>query len=145
MPTITFSHPAGVFDFNQTDPETEESGFFVEDVDTLRSLDGLLYDEEIFSDYISDDGELEAIANIGISGGLLTFVFDAKSKRLLATTQYTLMSPLEPLQIELLKSYTVGQWSDGIGSNFFQDRMHQGLAPQALVMEMKHVAVRHES
>jgi hypothetical protein len=144
MPKITFSHPAGVFDFNQTDPETGESGLFVEDVAVLRSLDGLLYDEEIFSDHIGD-GELEAIANIGISGGSLAFVFDAKSKQLLATTQYSLTRPLKPREVELLKSYTVGQWSDGIGSNFFQERMHQGLAPQALVMEEKHVAVQQES
>lgn len=143
MPTITFSHAAGVFDFNQTDPETGESGLLVEDIATLRSLDGLLYDDEVFSDHIGE-GELEAIADIGISGGSLAFLFDAKSKQLLAETQYLLTRSLKPREVELLKSYTVGQWSDGIGSNFFQNQMHQGLAPQALVMEMKHVAVRQE-
>ncbi|MBX3628081.1 MAG: hypothetical protein KF892_23935 [Rhizobacter sp.] len=144
MPTITFSYPAGVFDFNQVDPETGESGVFVEDVATLRSLDGLLYDEEVFSDHIGD-GELEAIAGIGISGGSLAFAFDARSKQLIAKTKYSLTRPLKPKEVELLKSYTVGQWSDGIGSNFFQDRMHQGLAPQALVMDEKHVVVQQES
>jgi hypothetical protein len=144
MPTITFSHPAGVFDFNQIDPETGESGLFVEDVATLRSLDGLQYDEEVFSDHIGD-GELGAIADIGISGGSLSFVFDVSSKQLIAKTQYSLTRPLKPREVEFLKSYTVGQWSDGIGSNFFQERMHQGLAPQALVMEAKHVVVQQES
>ncbi len=110
----------------------------------MRSLDGLIYDEESFSDYIGDGG-MDAIADIGISSGSLVFIFDTKSNQLFATTRYSLARPLTEEEVELLKDYTVGQWSDGVGSSFFQERMHQGLAPQALVMDKENVSMWQEN
>lgn len=52
---------------------------------------------------------------------------------------------LNPDQIALLKDYTIGQWSDGIGFNFFQERMRQGLAPQPLVLDESAVQVEQRA
>jgi hypothetical protein len=145
MPTIKFTAPAAVFDFNQIDPETNERGLFVEDQRALKSLDGLSYSDELLSDYIGDGGETLALVTVGITGGSLSFAFDSKSKRLLASTEYSLARLLSQEETNILKRYTIGQWSDGIGSNFFQERMNQGLAPQALIADESVVHVEQRS
>ena len=131
MPTISFSHPADVFDFTQLDPETDEDGLLVEDPVVLRSLDGLQYTEEVFSDYLGDGGDAD-ISEVGITGGSLSFVFDAPSSQLMVSTTFMLARTLTAAEIELLRDFTSGQWSDGIGENFFQERMSHGLAPHAV-------------
>lgn len=135
MASITFSTYASVFDFKRVDPDTGEEGVFVEDAAILKTLDGLAYDEEVFSDYLLDGENAGELEDAGISGGGLEFSFDNASGRLTGRTEYQLERALSPDQIALLKDYTIGQWSDGIGSNFFQERMRHGLAPQLLVMD----------
>jgi hypothetical protein len=134
MPSIVFSTPAAVFDFKQLDPETKEHGLFIDDPAVLRTLDGLVYGDELFAEYLMDDDGTAAFAD-AVSGGLLFFSFDAASGQLMAHTEYALSRPLSPQEVDLLQDYTVGQWSDGIGSGFFQERMRVGLAPQVWAPE----------
>lgn len=145
MASISFSAYAGVFDFKRVDPETGEEGVFVEDAAVLKTLDGLSYDEEAFSDYLLDGENAGELEDAGISGGSLAFNFDSASGRLIGRTEYQLERALNPDQIALLKDYTIGQWSDGIGSNFFQERMRHGLAPQLLVMDESAVQVEQRA
>lgn len=145
MPTILFATPAGVFDFNQIDPETGESGLFVENENALRSLDGIEYKDEIFSDYLFDGTDMQALQGIGIQGGVLTFAFDANTKQLIACTEYFVPRHLSAKEVDLLRTYTIGQWSDGIGSNFFQERMSEGLAPQVFVTSSEAVHVEQRA
>jgi hypothetical protein len=145
MPTIKFTATAAVFDFNQIDPETKKSGRFVDDKSALKSLDGLSYSDELFSDYIGDGKETLALVTVGITGGSLSFAFDSKSKRLLGSTEYSLARLLSPEEINILKLYTIRQWSDGIGSNFFQERIDEGLAPQVLIADERIVHVEQRS
>jgi hypothetical protein len=141
MPTITFTAPASVFDFQQLDPESGEPGRYVEDFSTLKQLDGLTYADEVFSDYLGDGGDTRSLYEAGIEGGRLSFSADPATQRLLAHTEYTAPRHLSESEIDLLKTYTMGQWSDGIGSNFFQERMDQGLAPQIFIMDEAQVLV----
>jgi len=135
MLTILFTAPAGVFDFNKYDPDTGDAGLFVDSEEALRMLDGLAYKDECFSDYLGDGDETRNLKKIGIEGGFLEFSFDDKDKHLLACTKYLISRFLSEKEIDLLKEYTIGQWSDGIGSNFFRERMIQGLlAPQVIIM-----------
>lgn len=132
MPAICFSAPAVVFDFNHTDSSGEAT--VVDDATVLKSLDGIEHDE-IFADYISDGGD-RTLANAGVTGGKLVFRFDASSKTLVGITEYHAPRNLSNAELSLLKEYTIGQWSDGIGSNFFQNRMMgEGLAPQLLFFD----------
>jgi hypothetical protein len=137
VPIIRFSATASVFDFRRSD-----EGDLVEDRGVLRTLHGLTYTEESFSDYLLDGSETRELAGLGISGGELKFEFDSQVGGLVAHTEYLAPRFLTETEIEALRGYTVGQWSDGIGSNFFQERMADGLAPQVLIANEQ--AVRAE-
>ncbi len=145
MPSITFSTYAAVFDFRQMDTDTGDEGRSIEDTAILKTLDGLSYDEEVFSDYLFDGGDVGELEDAGISGGSLDFAFDSATGRLIGRTEYQLERALNPDQIAVLRDYTIGQWSDGIGSNFFQERMRKGLAPQLLVADDSAVRVEQRA
>ncbi|WP_426389142.1 hypothetical protein [Variovorax sp. R-27] len=136
VPTIRFSAMASVFDFRRSD-----EGELVEDRGVLRTLHGLTYSDESFSDYLLDGSETRELAGVGISGGELKFEFDSQVGGLVARTEYSVPRFLTKPEVEVLQRYTVGQWSDGIGSNFFQERMADGLAPQVLIFEDQPVRV----
>ncbi len=139
MPSIRFSAPAEVFDYNaEKTPEGDTP--VVETREILESLDGLEHDE-VFSDYLYDSSGQNILVNAGISGGLLQFWFDQKTNRLMGSTEYSLQRQLSKTEIDLLKEYTIGQWSDGIGSNFFQLRMDFGLSPQMFILNENSVIV----
>ncbi|MDP9968081.1 hypothetical protein FB547_12264 [Variovorax beijingensis] len=97
--------------------------------------------EESFSDYLLDGSETRELAGLGISGGELKFEFDSQVGGLMAQTEYLTPRFLTETEIEALRGYTVGQWSDGIGSNFFQERMADGFAPQVLIANEQAVRV----
>jgi len=90
----------------------------------LSALDGLSHDE-VFSEHLHG-----ALADAGISGGVLRFHFSKHTGRLNGVTTFELQRPLNSKEVDLLLDFTLGQWCDGIGSNFFQSRMDFGLAPQ---------------
>jgi hypothetical protein len=139
MPTIKFMGPAVVFDFNSEDAAEDDTPV-VNDSKILQGLDGLTYDDEIFSDYLSDGGD-STLANVGVTGGILKFKFDQKSKQLYGITEYSIPRRLSSSEIALLREYTSGQWSDGIGSNFFQERIRDGLAPQLFITDENEILV----
>ena len=119
MPTIKFTTAAGLFDGKQRDLESGDSGLFAEDETSLRSPIGISYTGELFSDYLADGDETRFLAEIGVKGGQLSFVYSPRTRQLQAYTEYTIPQTLSDKEVQLLTEYTVGQWSDGIGSNFF--------------------------
>ena len=142
MPTISFTAPAVVFDFHSEDA-TEDDTPVMEDPNVLQTLDGIESDE-VFSEFMSDGGD-STLADAGVTGGQLRFKYDSKSKRLYGFTQYSVPRKLTESEVALLKEYTIGQWSDGIGSNFFQERVGLGLAPQLFFMNDNEVLVEQRS
>lgn len=113
MVKLLFKAPAFVID---EDDETS-------DLAKIKSLDGLKYDDEdaVFSDYISDGG-YTSLEDAGVSGGIMYFKFDDSKNSLYGYVEYVLAQKLTDKEVESLKDYTIGQLTDGIGSNFAQDR-----------------------
>ena len=142
MTKIRFTAPAVVFDFHSEEATDDETPV-VEEAEILKSLHGL-ESKELFSDYMSDGGD-QTLPKAGVSGGQLRFEYDEKSKQLYGVTEYSAPRGLSESELATLKDYTVGQWSDGIGSNFFQERMDKGLAPQTIVFDDKMVSVEQRS
>jgi hypothetical protein len=142
MPTIRFSAAATVFDFKHEDANDEHTPV-IEDPRVLVTLDGIESDE-IFSDYLSDGGD-KTLANAGVSGGQLRFRFDKEAGKLYGVTEYSLVRALTADEEALLREYTIGQWSDGIGDNFCQERMEIGLAPQLFIMDSDDVLIQKSS
>jgi hypothetical protein len=83
----------------------------------LRTLDGLTYDDERFTDYLGGPEEEDVLAAALESGGILRFGYDG-GELLTATTEYLSRRPLTDAEMQLLVDYTMGQWSDGIGENW---------------------------
>jgi hypothetical protein len=84
----------------------------------LRSLDGLVYDEERFTDYLGGPPEEDELAAALEPGGVIRFAYRDDGDVLTATTEYRTRRPLNDAELRLLVDYTMGQWSDGIGENW---------------------------
>lgn len=108
MPRIVIRGAAAVFrgDKQVTDPGV------------LRSLDGVAYDEERFTDYIGGPPEEDNLAAALEPGGIISFGYCNGDDVLAATTEYQSRRTLTDAEIRLLVAYTMGQWSDGIGENW---------------------------
>jgi len=91
----------------------------VRDAVRLGALDGITHDE-CFSDYFLDDPHTKALPAKGVSGGYLRFRFRSDRQELWAETEYDLREPLTDEETKAVVTYTLGQWSDGIGENFSQ-------------------------
>ncbi len=86
----------------------------------LRTLDGVVYDDERFTDYLGDfedEGEV-TLATALESGGNLRFGYKEGDEWLMAMTEYRSKRPLSESELRRLLEYTSGQWSDGIGANW---------------------------
>jgi hypothetical protein len=90
----------------------------VTDPAILRSLDGVVYDDERFTDYFGGPTEEDVVAAALEPGGSLQFGYSEGEELLTATTEYRSRRPLSPEELRLLVDYTMGQWSDGIGENW---------------------------
>lgn len=90
----------------------------VTDPIVLRSLDGLVYDEERFTDYIGGPPEEDELAAALEPSGIISFRYHDGDELLAATTEYRSRRPLTDGELRLLVDYTMGQWSDGIGENW---------------------------
>lgn len=90
----------------------------VTDPTVLRSLDGITYSDERFTDYLGGPPEEDALVEALESGGSLSFAYQEGESLLIATTEYVAKRPLSDDEIRLLVDYTMGQWSDGIGENW---------------------------
>jgi hypothetical protein len=84
----------------------------------LRSLDGIVYDEERFTDYLGGPPEEDIVAAALESGGSIQFAYSEGEELLTATTEYRSRRALSADELRLLVDYTMGQWSDGIGENW---------------------------
>lgn len=89
----------------------------VTDVAVLQSLDGVLYDEERFTDYIGGPPAENEVAAALEPGGMIRFTYTGGDV-LTATTEYRVRRSLSDAELRLLVEYTMGQWSDGIGENW---------------------------
>ncbi|MFO0847832.1 MAG: hypothetical protein U0871_04615 [Gemmataceae bacterium] len=119
MPRIVIRGQAAVF--RDDDPVT--------DSEVLRALDGLVYDDERFTDYLGGPGEDELAAALE-SGGVLLFDYREGDRLLGVRTEYRSRRPLSGAEVRALVEYTMGQWSDGIGENWTcesQDRCGFGI------------------
>lgn len=126
MPRIKISGPALVDGGKDNEDGTIA---LVTDREVLKSLNGLRYDEEIFSEYLADDEAFSEIADI-VSGGILLFEYNQASESLVGSIDYDSTRNLSEEEIEMLVEYTIDQLGEGIGSNFSQERVLNGeLAP----------------
>src|SRR5262245_58049232 len=95
----------------------------VTDPATLRTLDGLAYDAERFTDHLDARGRIvpeeRALAEALEPGGVISFRSRAGDPLLTATTEYISRRPLTPAELSALAAYTMGQWADGIGENLW--------------------------
>src|SRR5690242_4410276 len=108
MPRIVIQGAAAVF---KDDAPIADPGI-------LRSLDGLVYDQERFTDYLGGPPEEDALAAALEPGGYITFSYRDGTEQLAAITEYCSRRPLSDAELHLLVDYTMGQWSDGIGENW---------------------------
>jgi len=90
----------------------------VRDPVLLRSLDGVVYDDERFTDYLGGPPEEDAVCAALEPGGNIRFSYLRSDHLLTATTEYTSRRALTKPELQLLVAYTMGQWSDGIGENW---------------------------
>ena len=90
----------------------------VTDPSVLRSLDGLVYDEERFTDYLGGPPAEDELARVLEPGGIISFKYRDGDDVLQATTEYRSRQQLTDAELNLLVSYTMGQWSNGIGENW---------------------------
>lgn len=91
------------------------SGIARTDYENLKDLHGI-YCQQCFSEYFHD----ETFHQKGISGGFMHFEFNADDGKLYTITEYDAEKKLAAADLEKLRAYTVGQWSDGIGEGFEQ-------------------------
>jgi hypothetical protein len=90
----------------------------VTDSATLQSLDGLVYDDERFTDYLNDTGDEGVVAGQLVPGGNIRFSYQEGSKYLGAVTEFQSRRRLSDSELALLVNDTMGQWSDGVGENW---------------------------
>ena len=74
----------------------------ITDPAVLRSLDGLAYDDERFTDYLGGPAEEDALAAALESGGSLRFSYREDNPLLIATTEYQVRRPLYESELRLL-------------------------------------------
>ena len=90
----------------------------VTDPSVLRALDGVVYDDEWFTDYLwclgGPDRPLDALE----FGGCLRFCYTEGDEWLTATTEYRSKRPLAESELRQLLKYTSKQWSGGIGAHW---------------------------
>jgi hypothetical protein len=91
------------------------------DYPNLSELDGIDCQED-FSSYFGNDEKSLIIK--GVTSGYMSFQFE--NGNLYTITQYSSNEELTLDELEILKDYTQGQWSDGIGEGFEQEPCYFG-------------------
>ena len=110
---------------------SRRGGEAVTDPAILRTLAGLVYDDdELFTECLDPPNvrgvspEEKVLARTLEPGGVISFSYREGDPVLTATTEYSSPRPLTPDELRALVSYTMGQWSDGIGENLYQCPIH---------------------
>ena len=83
--------------------------------DELKALDGHTYDDADFTDYLSQD-----LAKKLKDGAYMKFRHDKTLRELMVSVTYIAKEKLDKTEIDELRDYTQGQWSDGIGEGYEQ-------------------------
>lgn len=104
---VIISGPAAAFDADERQ---------ITDAAILQSIDGLEYAEEVCATHLD-----EPLSEIGLAGGSLRIAFDSSSQTLHVLTEYLAPRKLKSSELALLRDYTLGQWSDGIGEGCFDE------------------------
>ncbi len=81
---------------------------------------GLEYRRESLCDYLADADDAGALSALGLGGGYIALGYSAAQNELIASTEYVASRAMNASELEALVAYTLGQWSDGVGSNFSQ-------------------------
>ena len=84
----------------------------------LQSLDGVVYDDECFTDYLVGSSTLSVLLAALEAGGSLQFSYKQGDEWLTAMTEYRSTRPLLQSELRLLLKFTSNQWSRGIGANW---------------------------
>lgn len=127
---IVVSRPASVYD-DQRDIE-------IADPAILKSLHGLVYDQDVCSNFFSAD----PLALVSISGGAIALSFDEQHQRLRVISEYWAPRTLNDAEIAALTQETQGQWSDGLGAACFDDwsaasQLRLDLSPEGAADDMR--------
>jgi len=109
---ISISGPAAAFDANDNE---------ITRVAKLKQFAGVKSDDSCV-EYLD-----ETLAEIGLVGGHLEFVYDKESKRLRILTVYHSPRKLKKKELQQLVEETRGQWSDGIGEGGFDAELDDGV------------------
>lgn len=83
----------------------------------LKELDGVTCKDD-FTEYMQYNPKTSPIKRKGISSGYMEFKY--LMDRLWTVTTYKCPVELSQKELNDLKEYTIGQWSDGIGETFEQ-------------------------
>lgn len=125
---ISISGPAAAYHDNEEE---------ITDVSTLKKVAGVKSDDSCI-EYLD-----ETLAEIGLSGGHLEFVYDKESNRLRILTVYRSSRKLKKTELQQLVDETKAQWNDGIGEGDFvgkfDDSIH--LFPYLGDVDMEDVTV----
>lgn len=85
----------------------------------LKRFSGIADNEEpSFSDYLLDGVEQQCLEDAEIHGGHLILSYRKSDNQLTVVTEYFASRRLTKGELEILRAYTVGQWSDGFGEGF---------------------------
>jgi len=108
------------------------SGRMVQNAKKLSKVDGFRWNEEDLSTYLGSGIPGENLADLGVTGGSLYLTHKEISKTNIVTifTEYFSPVKLNSEQLEELKDYTKGQWTDGVGPAFalsFEEKFKLGL------------------
>ena len=90
----------------------------------LQELDGIDCQDD-FTDYFDKNMDLDDV----MPGGYMCFEYNREENKLYTVTTYHSTQKLNENQLEKLKAYTVGQWSDGIGEGFEQNEVMYAKEP----------------
>lgn len=86
----------------------------ITDVAQLQKLHGVEDTDTECAEHL--DGEL---SDIGVEGGTLRLAFSPASEELRVIAEYRSPQKLTKTQLSSLLEYTMGQWSDGVGTDCF--------------------------
>ncbi|MDB5292406.1 MAG: hypothetical protein JWL69_3647 [Phycisphaerales bacterium] len=103
----------------------------------LKSLDGIIYDKDVCSNYLDND-----LLEIGLAGGSLRISYVTGRDELRVVTEYESPCELSAEELRKLVEDTKGQWSDGIGEGCFDDferesGVHIDMAPLGMNQDVR--------
>ena len=92
----------------------------VSDTSILRQLAGFVDEDDLYAtDYIGGSADEDAIAEVLLRSGQMRFALDDGKGCLRVFLTFEARRPLTAAELNWLRKYTLGQWSDGMGESLF--------------------------